>query len=99
MLRFDLQQLRARLAKAGRPVEAVVSLESQPGRWLLVRYLIGLTVVGYLYFLEGMFLGILGALELPGVVATFLLPVPYVVLAAARERRAMHRRAVREPSP
>jgi hypothetical protein len=87
-IRFDLHQLRVRFARLGRHAD-VVSYTSQPYRWLLVRYLIGLTAVGYLYFLEGLFVRVLGPFGVLGVGVTLLLPVPYAGLAVWVERRRL----------
>lgn len=85
-VRFDLQPLRARFERLGQP-DAVVSFDKHPWRWALVRYLIGLTLVGYAYFFEGIFLRALGPLGPIGVAVTVLLPVPFVALLVRRERR------------
>ncbi len=87
-VRFDLQQLRSRFDRLGRHAD-VVSLESQPWRWLIVRYVLGLMGVGYLYFLEGMFVRVLGPFGPFGCAVTLLLPVPYVAIVARRERRRL----------
>jgi hypothetical protein len=95
-IRFDLHQLRARFERLGRP-DVVVSFERQPYRWMLVRYVILLTLVGYAYFLEGLLIHVLGPFGVTGVVLTFAAPLPVVAWLAHRER--LRTRLRRESAP
>jgi hypothetical protein len=89
-LRFDLHSLRARYERLGRPGD-VVGYGTQPWRWLIVRYLLGLVVLGYLFCLEGLFLRLLGPMDLAEMALTLVAPIPFVALLARRERGRLAR--------